>query len=74
MDINGPVKIKKTGENKGKIRDDMTPEKYAVELFKSSYSKENWDKHNFNIRAMGVDLGITNVCCRRHMLCHVDIE
>jgi DNA-directed RNA polymerase I, II, and III subunit RPABC5 len=19
-------------------------------------------------------LGITNVCCRRHMLCHVDIE
>lgn len=20
------------------------------------------------------DLGITNVCCRRHLLCHVDIE
>jgi DNA-directed RNA polymerase I, II, and III subunit RPABC5 len=20
------------------------------------------------------NLGITNVCCRRHMLCHVDIE
>jgi DNA-directed RNA polymerase subunit N (RpoN/RPB10) len=19
-------------------------------------------------------LGVTNVCCRRHMLCHVDIE
>ena len=35
-------------------------------------SKENMEK---TIEGEVLDeLGIKNVCCRRHMLCHVDIE